>query len=182
MLHFISTKSALFLINRQKIENIKFDFYLYGFELFYSTILTAGVILLQAFILKKMFAGIVFIFYFASTRLFVGGYHASTYRKCFFISNLLFLIVFFISSQHNNSALLFMIIIGYIISFILLFFYSINTLYLKLVLRKILILQMLLCMIMTMVPISKLYATTAMVSTITVMLLTFQNKKENKND
>ena len=75
-----------------------------------------------------------------------------------------------------------MMIIGYITSFILLYFFNVKTLYLKLILRKILILQLLLCMVMIIIPISKLYAATAMGSTIIVMLLTFQNKKEDKSE
>ena len=60
--------------------------------------------------------------------------------------------------------------------------FNVKTLYLKLILRKILILQLLLCMVMIIIPISKLYAATAMGSTIIVMLLTFQNKKEDKSE
>lgn len=65
--------------------------YIYGAELLFSTALAAFSILLISFLAGKLFFGILFILIFVSLRIFVGGYHASTYRNCFLLTNGVFL-------------------------------------------------------------------------------------------
>lgn len=65
--------------------------YIYGSELLFSTALATFSILLTSFLVGRLFAGILFILIFVSLRVFVGGYHASTYRNCFLLTNSVFL-------------------------------------------------------------------------------------------
>lgn len=65
--------------------------YIYGSELLFSTALATFSILLTSFLAGRLFAGILFILIFVSLRVFVGGYHASTYRNCFLLTNVVFL-------------------------------------------------------------------------------------------
>lgn len=65
--------------------------YIYGTELLFSTALAAFSILLISFFAGRLFSGILFILIFVSLRIFVGGYHASTYRNCFLLTNGIFL-------------------------------------------------------------------------------------------
>lgn len=65
--------------------------YVYGAELLFSTALAAFSILLTSFLARRPFSGILFILIFVSLRIFVGGYHASTYRNCFLLTNGVFL-------------------------------------------------------------------------------------------
>ena len=67
--------------------------YIYGAELLFSTALAAFSILLISFLAGRLFSGILFILIFVSLRIFVGGYHASTYRNCFLLTNGVFLAV-----------------------------------------------------------------------------------------
>lgn len=46
--------------------------------------------------LSSFMSGLVFLSIFAPLRLFTGGYHASSYGRCFIISNLSFLLVLII--------------------------------------------------------------------------------------
>lgn len=72
--------------------------YIYGTELLLSTALAAFSILLISFFAGRLFSGILFILIFVSLRIFVGGYHASTYRNCFLLTNGIFLAVLAVST------------------------------------------------------------------------------------
>lgn len=70
--------------------------YVYGLELIISTVIGLVSILLISALLSDVRSGIVFIFTFVPLRLFSGGYHAMTYRKCFIISNFSYLVILFL--------------------------------------------------------------------------------------
>lgn len=71
----------------------KEEIYIYGLELIISTFLGLISILILSCLLSSFTSGLVFIFVFVPLRLFIGGYHAATYSKCFVISNISYLIV-----------------------------------------------------------------------------------------
>lgn len=76
--------------------------YIYGAELLFSTALAAFSILLISFFAGRLFSGILFILIFVSLRIFVGGYHASTYRNCFLLTNGVFLAALAASALLNR--------------------------------------------------------------------------------
>ena len=47
-------------------------------------------------LLSSLASGLVFISVFVPLRLFTGGYHATTYSKCFVISNFIYLFTLFV--------------------------------------------------------------------------------------
>ncbi|MGN1194404.1 MAG: accessory gene regulator ArgB-like protein [Acutalibacteraceae bacterium] len=65
--------------------------YVYGFELLFSTLFSLTTVTVISCILGHAAYALFFILFFFSLRLFCGGYHASTYLKCFIITNLTFL-------------------------------------------------------------------------------------------
>lgn len=74
----------------------KEDIYIYGLEIIISTTIGLSSILLLSYMLSSFMSGLVFLSIFAPLRLFTGGYHASSYGRCFIISNLSFLLVLII--------------------------------------------------------------------------------------
>lgn len=74
----------------------KEEIYIYGVELIISTLFCLVSILLVSSLLSSFTSGLVFISVFVPLRLFTGGYHAATYRKCFIISNLSYLLILFL--------------------------------------------------------------------------------------
>lgn len=85
-------KLSLFLANRI-IKNSKeclydIDIYVYGIEIFLSTIGTFLSVLLIAVLFSDVKSAVVFLSIFVPLRLFTGGYHADSYMKCFATSNM----------------------------------------------------------------------------------------------
>lgn len=93
MLNKIAKKIAKVLVekteNKQQMEEV----YVYGLELIISTMTGFFSILFLSALLGKILLGVVFICFFAPLRMFVGGYHADTYGKCFIVSNLSYVIL-----------------------------------------------------------------------------------------
>lgn len=104
MLEVISNKLAKQLESSEK-DN-KERIYAYGLEIIISTGAGFLCILLSAFLMRVPALGVIFILVFSPLRMFVGGYHAQTYKKCFFISVSSFLILLFISKKIGNTILL----------------------------------------------------------------------------
>lgn len=71
----------------------KEEIYIYGLELIISTFFGLISILVISCLLSCFTSGLVFISVFVPLRLFIGGYHAATYSKCFVFSNISYLIV-----------------------------------------------------------------------------------------
>lgn len=91
MLNKISKTIAKVLVekteNKQQMEEV----YIYGLELIISTMVGFVSIVLLSALLENFLSGVVFICFFAPLRMFVGGYHADTYGKCFLVSNVSYL-------------------------------------------------------------------------------------------
>ncbi len=66
--------------------------YSYGCKLAISTLFSICSILLLSALFGKFLYGILFVLIFVSLRLFLGGFHATTYRNCFLITNGTFLV------------------------------------------------------------------------------------------
>ena len=96
MLNKVST-----LLAKKLAENLgeeKEEIYIYGFELIISTFLGLASIMLFSGFMSEVLSGIVFFLVFIPLRLFAGGYHATTYGKCFIISNLSYMIILFLKN------------------------------------------------------------------------------------
>lgn len=91
MLHFCAVSFTRFLYKHCDLPTSRRAVYIYGLELFFSTTLAAISILLISFLMGKPGSGILFILIFVSLRVFAGGFHASTYRNCFLLTNGVFL-------------------------------------------------------------------------------------------
>lgn len=74
-------------------DNNREEIYIYGLELIISTVLGLMSILLLSGLLSCLTSGFIFLSIFVPLRLFTGGYHASSYTKCFIISNISYLSV-----------------------------------------------------------------------------------------
>lgn len=91
-----------FLYQGTTLDKTKRAIYQYGMELTLSMTAAVLSILLLATLLGNFFWGIVFLVVFISFRLPGGGYHASSYRNCFLLTNSVFLVSFAFSSVFLN--------------------------------------------------------------------------------
>ena len=66
--------------------------YIYGFEVFLSTASSILSILILSVALSVFPATLLFLFMFCSLRAFVGGYHAKTYGRCFFLTHFVYFV------------------------------------------------------------------------------------------
>lgn len=166
MLDYISQISTIYLLNRKIINIAQKDTFIYGFSLFYSSFFTAISILILAIFFNSINLGITFILYFFLPRLFIGGYHAKTYPRCYIISNLIFCLTIVI----QNFCIRKYIICFYFISF----FYFIFLLYkqhFSLKTYALFIIQFAICILLLLYQPS--ISSEAMITTIIVAILSF---------
>lgn len=108
----------------RRVDKAKYsqEVYVYGIEIILSTLLEVVTILISALLISAVEAGVIFIVIFSSLRIFTGGYHAETYRKCFVVTVGsfwgAFLIANIISSIFTNEVLYFplLLVVIYIIA------------------------------------------------------------------
>ena len=93
MLNNLSRRFAKLLVENTDNAKSMEEIYVYGIELILSTGLGFLSILILSMIFDELISGVVFICFFAPLRMFVGGYHAETYGKCFIISNISYLCI-----------------------------------------------------------------------------------------
>lgn len=98
MLQQCASQIVDFLYNNSELDKTKKSIYRYGTELTLSTVAAVVSILLLAYLLNNLCYGIIFITVFISLRLPGGGYHASTYRNCFILTNSVFLASYAVSA------------------------------------------------------------------------------------
>ena len=97
MLNNIATKISNIIIQKCQLSSDLIKIYTYGCELLISTGLGMMSVFLISCLLGRPLSGIIFLIVFVSLRLFCGGLHASTYLRCFILSNLIFLSVYSLS-------------------------------------------------------------------------------------
>lgn len=98
MLNKVSVQLSKFLLSKTNGDKQEEDIYTYGFELILSTIGFFISIITVSTILSNAASGFVFLVTFVPLRLFTGGYHATTYNRCFILSNLTYLLILSIKS------------------------------------------------------------------------------------
>lgn len=84
MLEFLSTKIVNFFVAEKAVNDEDFEVYKYGVELILSLLASFTATLIISLITKKFLFFLIFGIFFISLRVFAGGYHADSYRKCFF--------------------------------------------------------------------------------------------------
>ena len=97
LLQRCATQIVGFLYDKSELDQSKKTIYQYGTELTLSTAAAVASILLLAALLGNLLWGVIFLVVFISFRLPGGGYHASTYRNCFILTNSVFLASFILS-------------------------------------------------------------------------------------
>lgn len=94
-------KTSAYLTNqlyiKGEIEENKIEVIKYGFEILISSALILFSVPLYAGVIFRLSDGIMFLAFFMPIRLFSGGYHAPTYRKCYVCTMSLFAMVILIS-------------------------------------------------------------------------------------
>lgn len=90
MLHNCALKMTDALSRYITLSNNDKSIYIYGFELLFSTLLSAFSIFAISLANKNIYFFLFFILFFYSLRLFCGGFHAKTYLRCFLLTNLIF--------------------------------------------------------------------------------------------
>ncbi len=93
MLKLIAEKCTNILIRNQIIQETRRSIYIYGFELLISTTLCILCIILSGLFFNYIDLAITFLLFFIPVRITAGGYHAKTYKKCFFLTNFIALSV-----------------------------------------------------------------------------------------
>ena len=82
MEHYLSTAFAKHLLNKNIIKEEMFEVYVYGAELFLSSVFTDVIIIIIGVIIRRLIATFFYLLVFILLRRFTGGYHATTYLKC----------------------------------------------------------------------------------------------------
>jgi accessory gene regulator B len=88
--HKFAGMIAHYLIKNETIDKDQEDIYVYGYEIILSSITSLSLIIILGVLLHQIPNAIIFYIVFVITRLYSGGYHASSYLKC----NTLFVVIF----------------------------------------------------------------------------------------
>lgn len=120
--------SATFCVNKISkyyyIEDNQKPIYIYGFELLFSSILSLLSITIMSILFHRYIFSVSFILAFYIPRLFCGGVHATTYNKCYIITNTIFIIICALTQLLLYFKLSFMAPIISLLSFIIILFLS----------------------------------------------------------
>lgn len=82
MIAKLSRIIADFFIRQKVVPEEQREVYEYGFELSISSVIGILIVLAIGLISGRFWESVVFYIVFCFTRLFTGGYHASTYLRC----------------------------------------------------------------------------------------------------
>lgn len=101
MIKSSANKVTSFLYYNDYIDSDKYEYdvYLYGFESIIALALNTVSILLIGLLLDRFMHTVVFLLCYYPLRQFTGGYHADTYKKCFFTFVVIFIATIFIANS-----------------------------------------------------------------------------------
>ena len=121
-------KYAIHLTNKLcksiSLTNDEKEKYVYGFEITISTLIAMLSIAFISVLFDNILYSVLFIIFFYSIRLFCGGYHASSYLKCFILTNSIFVSTILLSKLVIKFDLKQIVILLVIFSSILIFLFS----------------------------------------------------------
>lgn len=87
MLRLLADKCTGLLIKKGVIQDNQRSIYVYGFELFLSTLLCVVSIMSIGALGGHLSSVIIFLIFFMPIRMVAGGYHAKSYGACFILTN-----------------------------------------------------------------------------------------------
>lgn len=90
MLFKTSNYLTNYFIENHIVSPQKKEIFIYGFQLILSTLSSMFTILLISAVFNISY-GIIFLLFFMPIRFCAGGFHASTYHKCFVYTNGVFI-------------------------------------------------------------------------------------------
>lgn len=112
----IATSLSNKLVEQKIIPAEEVDIYRYGFEILLSSGTTSLSIVILAFALNAPCWGILYLLISVPLKITAGGYHAPTYVRCFFLSNLSFVLIlmahYFFERTHAPLLLWFLVLFG----------------------------------------------------------------------
>lgn len=91
-MHHLACKVSHSLLKHRIIDENMIEIYIYGLEIIFSSLFTTLSILLIGLFMKSFGFTLLYLIITIPLKLYAGGYHAETYKKCFFISNVSFFI------------------------------------------------------------------------------------------
>lgn len=93
MLHTVASYLANLTICKSQQNTMKMPILIYGFEIILSQVFAGCAIIFIGLFTRKQIESVTFLVTFISLRLYCGGYHAETYKKCFLSSIALFILI-----------------------------------------------------------------------------------------
>lgn len=96
MIRKISQLASQKFVFYKIIHENDYEIYRYGFELFFSLLLTVIIIFIISFFLEKMFETFLYLIGFFIVRIICGGYHAKHHISCFITSLLTYCLFLFL--------------------------------------------------------------------------------------
>ena len=93
MLHTVASYLANLTICKSQQNTMKMPILIYGFEVILSQVFAGCAIIFIGLFTRKQIESVAFLVTFISLRLYCGGYHAATYKKCFLSSIALFILI-----------------------------------------------------------------------------------------
>lgn len=123
MIKSISERITGLLIDKNLILVDEMDVYSFGAEIFISYLLYFFTTILIGFLFNIFAESIIFYFSYLFIRIYVGGYHASTYKVCYIISLFITTFALTIISRYSYvlntvEIMISMILAGFMINFI----------------------------------------------------------------
>ena len=108
-----ANKVTSFLYYNNYIDSDKYDYevYLYGFETLIASILNSVTILLIGLLFDRLIHSIVFLTCYCPLRQYAGGYHADTYKKCFFTFVTIFLATIVLANNLGYIGLKYLVLL-----------------------------------------------------------------------
>lgn len=120
MIKSYANKITSFLYSNSYIDNdkYKYDVYLYGFEILIASLVNMISVLIIGLLFNKFIYAVIFLVCYCPIRQFSGGYHAESYRKCYFTFMIIFLSTIFIVNNVSTIDLRLAIILFVILNWI----------------------------------------------------------------
>lgn len=109
MLHTVSRRIVERLYTHCPLEQQKKAIYTYGVEITISTMIALFSVFLFSVATKNLFSFFSFLLCFVVVRLFTGGYHATTYFRCFVLTNAIYLLILFLGLFANYYRMFYVI-------------------------------------------------------------------------
>jgi len=119
MLNRLSQATASFFMHQNLISEKEVPTYAYCFEIFFSIASFWLSILILAYLTKSLIPAILYYCAFYCFRTTIGGYHASTHLRCYFLSIVTFGLFLWISRLPISQHLF--VIIGLAVSVIIIY-------------------------------------------------------------